>query len=75
MKRTNLFFPLPQRLALQHFLAGASLRARRVSCCAPLQSSGALRRQPLHPFNLHRARVRRNLPVIPFGESALPIKH
>jgi hypothetical protein len=30
-----------------------------VICCAPRHSSGAPRRQPLPPFNLHRTRVRR----------------
>src|SRR5258708_39795531 len=58
-RTTNLFFPLPRWLALPHSLAETTFRTHRLIYCAPLDSPGASRRQPLPTFNLHRARVRR----------------
>ena len=57
--RTNLFFRLPQWLALRYFLQKDTFRTRRVIRCAPPHRLGASRRQPLPTFNFHRARVRR----------------
>src|SRR3984885_15990392 len=59
-RRTNSFFRLPQILSSQHFFALASFRALRVICCAPPHHPSTPLRHLSPPFNLHRARVRRN---------------
>ena len=64
-RRTNSFFRLPQALSSQHFFALASFRTLRVICCAPPHHLSTPLRHPSVPFNLHRARVRRNRGRLP----------
>jgi hypothetical protein len=59
-RRTYSFFRLPQALSSQHFFALASFRALCVICCAPPHHLSTSLRHPSAPFNLHRARLRRN---------------
>ena len=64
-RRTNSFFQLPQALYSQHFFALASFRVLRVICCAPPHHLSTSLRHPSAPFNLHRARVRRDRGRLP----------
>ena len=64
-RRTNSFFRLPQALSSQYFFALASFRALRVICCAPPHHLNTPLRHSSAPFNLHRARVRRNRGRLP----------